>query len=130
MKSFFAGPLPDNARNLMRRLGYGEQRTYAGQVSYNRLISNSPFPKFHAYVDEKDGGIQINLHFDQTGAGGDFGREHRGEYEGPLVEREMARIGAAINAFANQANAGKEDNGPGYASAPAKKGGFWGGLFG
>lgn len=128
MKSSFAGPLPENARNLMRRLGYGEQRKYDGQVSYNRLISNNPFPKFHAYVEEKDGGIQINLHLDQTGAGGDFGREHRGEYEGPLVEREMARMATAIVSLKNQANAGKEDNGP--SSASTKKSGFWGSLFG
>lgn len=122
MKSFFAGPMPDNARNLMRRLGYGEQRKYDGSVSYNRLLSNTPFPKFHAYVEDKDGGLQVNLHLDQKGASYESNHAHSGEYEGPLVEREMARMSAGIQSLKNQADAGKEDNGGGS--------GFWGGLFG
>ena len=39
MKQFFAGPLSDNARNLLRRMGYGEQRTRAGQISYVKRIA-------------------------------------------------------------------------------------------
>ncbi len=128
MNVFIKGPLPDHARNIMQRLGYGEQRSREGQVSFNRRFTSAPYPKYHAYVENKDGGLQVNLHLDQTAGGGDFGREHRGEYGGPLVEKEIARIQAGVESLRGQADAGKEDNGP--SSRPAKSGGFWSSLFG
>lgn len=129
MNVFIAGPLPDHARNIMQRLGYGEQRASHGQVSFNRRFTSAPFPKYHAYVEEKDGGLQLNLHLDQTASGSDFGREHRGEYAGPLVEREIARLKSGVESMRGQAEAGKEDNGPSSEPGP-KRGGFWGTLFG
>lgn len=92
MKQTIFGPLPENARNFMRRIGYGELRTYSGQISYASSISGGSFPRFHAYVeDTSDGGIQINLHLDQKEQSAE-GTAHAGEYEGKLVEEEMGRI--------------------------------------
>lgn len=125
MQRFIPGPLPDHARNILRRLGYGEQQNSQGQISFNRRFSNAPFPKYHAYVEDKNGGLQVNLHIDQKAASYDDSRAHNGEYEGPLVEQEMQRIALFVTSLVSQTQAGREDN----PSSP-KKGGFFGGLFG
>lgn len=93
MKQTLSGPLPDHARNLMRRMGYGEQRARSGQISYVKRVSSERFPRYHAYVEDiAGGGMQVNLHVDQKEASYEGTSAHSGEYEGPLVEREMAGI--------------------------------------
>src|SRR3989338_4001358 len=87
MKQFFAGPLSDNARNVLRRLGYGEQRTRAGQISYVKRVAGERFPRYHAYVEDMNDGIQVNLHVDQKEASYEGTSTHAGEYEGPIVEQ-------------------------------------------
>lgn len=73
----------------MRRCGYGEH--HGKETSYISRIGNDEYPHYHVYVGEKNGGLEINLHLDQKqGSLGD--KMHAGEYSGPLVEQEMARI--------------------------------------
>ncbi len=124
MKRYLPGPLPDHARNLMRRLGYGEHRGYGEQLSYARRASGADFPRYHAYVEDVDGGMQINLHVDQKAASYRGSHAHGGEYEGPLVEREMERI---VSSIARLQPMPAPAPAPG---APEKKKGFWGSLFG
>lgn len=126
MKKFFAGPLSDNARNLLRRLGYGEQRTRAGQISYVKRVAGERFPRYHAYVEDRNGGIQVNLHVDQKEASYEGTSAHAGEYEGPVVEREMKRIAEFVVGLKSV------DSAPAPNSTPSteKKKGFWGILFG
>lgn len=76
----------------MRQLGYGEQRTRAGQISFTKRAGGGRFPRYHVYVEDRDGGMQVNLHLDQKAASYEGTATHGGEYEGPLVEQEMARI--------------------------------------
>ncbi len=109
----------------MRRLGYGEHLGHGGQTSFERRITGGDFPRLHAYVEEKNNGLQINLHLDQKqGAAG--GSMHGGEYEGPLVEQEMTRITSSITGMGMPTDTGKrytdEDEAP--------KKGFWGSIFG
>lgn len=92
MKYFFPGPLSENARNLMRRLGYGEHRTREGQTSFVKRVGGEGFPRYHAYVEDTNGGIQVNLHVDQKAASYEGTSAHAGEYEGPLVKDEMEKI--------------------------------------
>lgn len=99
MKLFIPGPIPDHARNIMRRLGYGEQRARSGQISYVRRVSSERFPRFHVYVEDMGGGIQVNLHVDQKEATYEGAHAHSGEYEGSLVEREMAAIHAFVTSL-------------------------------
>lgn len=124
MKKFFADPLSENARNFLRRLGYGEQRTRAGQISYVKRVSSERFPRYHAYIEELNGGIQVNLHVDQKEASYEGTSAHAGEYEGSLVEREMRRIEEFVASL----------KGTVQTSAPTltteKKKGFWGTLLG
>lgn len=97
MKTFIPGPLTDNARNMMRRLGYGEQSKFSGQTAFIKRVSGAEFPRYHAYVEDKDGGLQVNLHMDQKAASHEGTHAHAGEYEGPLVEQEMKYIVAWVN---------------------------------
>ena len=92
MKKFIQGPLSENARNFMRRAGYGELQNRRGQMSYSRRLGGGQYPRFHAYVEDSNGGIQINLHVDQKQSSQGSGAAHGGEYDGPLVENELARI--------------------------------------
>lgn len=96
MQIFIPGPLSDHARNLLRRLGYGELTKSSGQTSFAKRISGANFPRFHAYVENKDGGIEINLHLDQKGASHEGSHAHSGEYDGVLVQKEMQYIVAWI----------------------------------
>jgi hypothetical protein len=124
MKQFFPGPLRDNARNLMRRLSYGEQRTRAGQISYVKRIQADRFPRYHAYVEDTNGGIQVNLHLDQKEASYSGTSAHGGEYEGPLVNKEMDRIIELVNGLKGNATPT-----PPHDDTTKKKRGFWETLF-
>lgn len=127
MNTFIPGPLPDQARNLLRRAGYGEHRGFEAQMSYTKRIQNTTFPRYHAYVEDKNGGMQLNLHLDQKEASHNGGHAHSGEYNGPLVERENARIVAAIRAMAQEPSTVE----PSQDQPSTKpKGGFFGWLFG
>lgn len=99
MQILLEGPLPDNARNLMRELGYSEHLGHGGQVSFSRRLGSGDFPRFHAYVEERSGGLQINLHLDQKPVNLGSGARHGGEYEGLVVEREAKRLSSEIHAF-------------------------------
>lgn len=101
MKTFIPGPLTDNARNLLRRLGYGEQTKFSGQTAFIKRVSGGDFPRYHAYVEDRDGGLQVNLHIDQKAASYEGAHAHSGEYEGALVEQEMKYIVAWVNHWKN-----------------------------
>ena len=92
MKTFIHGPLPDHARNLLRRTGYAEQRTRSGQISYTKRVMAGRFPRYHAYVEDLNGGVQINLHVDQKEASYEGSSAHSGDYDGRVVEEEMTRV--------------------------------------
>lgn len=123
MQTFIPGPLSDHARNLMRRLGYGELGKSSGQTSFAKRISGADFPRFHAYVENKDGGIEINLHLDQKGASHEGSHAHSGEYAGPLVEQEMKIIVYNIDLIKNDQFGNTPKPSP---SSSDKKSKFWG----
>ena len=121
MKQFFPGPLSDNARGLLRRLGYGEHRGHEGQLSYTMRVTGQLFPRYHAYIEDKDGGLQVNLHVDQKAASYEGTSAHAGEYEGPLVEQEMRRIAQFVRGLGAPSEPAKP------VAKPTTSGkGFWG----
>ncbi|MEK7452164.1 MAG: hypothetical protein AAB664_02405 [Patescibacteria group bacterium] len=99
MQKLFSGPLPDHGRNIMRRFGYGELRKWNGETSYAKRVSAANFPRYHAYIEDKSEGLQINLHVDQKEASHEGSHAHSGEYDGPLVEAEMAYFTKAITSL-------------------------------
>lgn len=86
-------------RMIMRRCGYGEIVNRQGKRSYTRLLRGVPYPRFHAYVEAKEEGFQINFHLDQKAPVYNSGAAHAGEYDGPVVETEAARISGIIEQF-------------------------------
>jgi len=122
MQIFVEGPLSETARNLMRKLGYGEVTKYSGQVSYVKRVFGGSFPRYHVYVEEKNGGMQINLHLDQKEASHVGTRAHAGEYDGPLVEKEMTYLVAWINHWKQEASTQTQE--PPHVT-PKKKKWFW-----
>lgn len=127
MNTFIPGPLADTARNLLRRAGYGEHRGREAQLSYVKRIHGTPYPRYHAYVEDRNGGMQLNLHLDQKEASYGSGHAHSGEYSGPLVERESARIISFVKSLGSSAPTEAREERP---PASKKRGGFFGWLMG
>lgn len=77
----------------MRRMGYGEIfDSKTSHISYVRRLSRGHYPRLHAYVDDIEGGISINLHLDQKKASYEGQTAHSGEYDGKLVKAEIERL--------------------------------------
>jgi hypothetical protein len=112
--------LKDNPRTLIRRAGYSEHfDSRSGHTSYARRLDRGIFPKFHVYLSEKQGGIEVSLHIDQKQPSYGVGHMHSGDYEGPLVESELERIREFF-----------ENAPPPETEEEPKKKGFLGRLFG
>lgn len=79
--------LKENLYNFLRKCGYAPFHN-----SYIKVLSNSGYPRFHLYIDEKENHYIFNLHLDQKKPS--YGKEtaHSGEYEGKVVEEEGERI--------------------------------------
>lgn len=101
MKLRCDGPHRFNPEYMLRRCGYGKMvGRNTGQISYMRMINGRTlYPRFHAYIEEFEGGFQVNLHLDQKQPSYQGTSAHGGEYEGEVVEREGARIMAMIATF-------------------------------
>ena len=87
MKGQFQFPL----RMLMRKCGYVE-KPGKGQTSYVNAFGAGGYPRFHAYVDTLDDGYVVKLHLDQKKPSYGSHTAHSGEYEGPVVLKEIERI--------------------------------------
>lgn len=58
-----------------------------------RSFSGTGYPRFHIYSKELENRIYaLNLHLDQKRPTYQGVSAHSGEYEGPLVEKEVRRI--------------------------------------
>lgn len=110
----------DRAVQFMRRAGYGFQKEGRGEVAFIRRVGSSDFPRYHAYVTEQPGAIQVNLHVDQKAPTYGDGRAHSGEYDGPLIAEEAARLQGLV--------ASATPPGARPSSPPSGKRGFWGRL--
>ncbi|PKM89105.1 hypothetical protein CVU83_00590 [Candidatus Falkowbacteria bacterium HGW-Falkowbacteria-2] len=83
------------AAQWLRRAGYTfiTDRS-SGQDSFVRRLGGDFYPRFHLYVQEVAGSDELyfNLHLDQKKASYEGQSRHSGEYEGELVEGEVARL--------------------------------------
>lgn len=86
-----------NPRDLIRRCGYGELRKrQTGELSYVKRVHRAEFPRFHVYINMSDTGFCFSLHLDQKEHTYTGTRAHSGEYDGPVVATEAARIQMTI----------------------------------
>jgi len=105
-------PRPSNTLVAIRRCGYAQFRDpRSGDESFTRRLGTGFYPRFHLYVEERDDVLMLNLHLDQKqpsypstalGAGGVRWHAHSGEYDGPTVENEAARIVSALKNIAEK----------------------------
>lgn len=81
------------AAKLLKLAGYIYiiDRKY-GKDSYSRPLGRYHYPRFHVYIDDATNYLTINLHLDQKQAIYVGVKRHSGEYDGPAVEGEMARL--------------------------------------
>src|SRR3989339_205005 len=88
-----------NLRIFMRRAGYAEFNDFnANKISYAKRLGTDFYPRFHVYINQKDGFDFLSLHLDQKKASYAGSRAHNGEYDGELVEREAPRDEESRNA--------------------------------
>jgi hypothetical protein len=90
--------LEQRPENLLRQAGYVylmDRNT--GQESFVRRFGRGFYPRFHLYLEEKNGQIILNLHLDQKQASYDGANAHNGEYDGEVVEREIERIKSFVS---------------------------------
>ncbi|MEK7632158.1 MAG: hypothetical protein AAB445_04880 [Patescibacteria group bacterium] len=80
-----------NVKVFFSRLGYHLERN----GSYSRRAGTGQFPRYHAYVELVGDTVRVNVHLDAKAASYVGTSAHAGEYDGPLIETEMARIQAA-----------------------------------
>jgi len=91
----------ENIVNLMRKVGYHYQRKddEKAELIFTRPLLGVPYPRFHIYLkeDRQTEEISINLHIDQKKPIYEATIAHSGEYQGEVVEKEVARIKKALN---------------------------------
>lgn len=85
--------LKENSVQLMRTAGYIFKRGIVGEeMSFERPLETSGFPKFHIYLTEDQNNIYLNLHLDQKRPSYAGTSAHSGEYDGDLLTEEINRI--------------------------------------
>lgn len=88
-------PPGENIYATMRKVGYHPLGVdlNTGEQIFSRRLGLEKYPHFHVYIAEgKSGKIIINLHLDQKKPVYKGAPAHSGEYRGPVLEKEAARI--------------------------------------
>lgn len=95
--------LPKNLKlthkTYLQRAGYHEfSDPNTGKISYIRRYSRDFYPRLHVYLEERQENVILSLHLDQKKPSyGGGTHAHGGEYNGAVVEREIARLRDFIN---------------------------------
>ena len=114
----------ENSRNLMRDCGYLEifdRKT--GKFSFVKKLRGDHYPRFHVYINkEAPGLLQLNMHLDMKKPTYEGFTAHSGEYSGPLVEQEAARIQKTLESLVANPSSAKP--------APLGKKSLWSSMFG
>lgn len=100
----FLNKLNTTTANFIRVCGYVQiTNPHNQETSYARALDPGRFyPRFHIYPDETSKQIIINLHLDAKRPSYQGTTAHSGEYDGPVVETEAARIQTIASRLALQ----------------------------
>jgi hypothetical protein len=93
MKIHWDKQLNQQPRLILEQAGYHEfvdPNTH--KLSYIMRVSSQFYPRYHVYVKLNGPKVTVDLHIDQKKASYKGQRAHSGEYDGPLVEEEIARL--------------------------------------
>lgn len=90
------GDLPRNL--LLRKCGYAEfQDPNTLQISYVKRPGSGFYPRFHVYLKDHPRGFIVDIHLDQKKPSyGGGTHAHSGEYDTPVVKKELLRIAERI----------------------------------
>jgi len=82
----------------MRDAGYHFQREdhERDAIEYSFVRPRIGFPRFHIYAKMEGNDLALNLHLDQKKPVYRRATAHSGDYDGPVIESEAARIKQAI----------------------------------
>lgn len=95
--------LGENVAQIMRRAGYAASTNPENNItSYTRRLGRDWYPRFHVYVEERDGVRLIKLHLDQKKPSYAGAHAHNADYDGPQVEAELQRIQGIIASESNE----------------------------
>lgn len=82
-----------SGHDVMQRFGYARIVSYhTGKESYSKRLYREHYPRFHVYLKEAGEQLTFSLHLDQKQASYAGSHMHSGEYDGPLVEQEIANL--------------------------------------
>lgn len=88
-----------DVHEFLRRAGYVFiTDRVRDKSSYVRSLGRYHYPRLHMYLEEAPDRIIFNLHLDQKQVSYEGSNMHSGEYDGPVVEAEIARLKNAIRA--------------------------------
>ena len=98
MKMLFPEDYGDSARNLMLKCGYAEfSDPNTHKISYVKRPGQGFYPRFHVYLKDHPEGFVVDIHLDQKKASyGGSSHMHSGEYDTPVVKKELLRIAECI----------------------------------
>lgn len=89
---FNKNEISDPEKNILR-CGYAkiiDRRM--GKTSFAKRIHRDFYPRFHVYIKIENDAVIFDLHLDQKRPIYEGVTAHSGEYDGDVVEREMARV--------------------------------------
>ncbi|MDA1337713.1 MAG: hypothetical protein O3C23_03070 [bacterium] len=84
----------ETLQNVLRTCNYAPDGADArtGELRFFRSARGGKYPRFHIYAQGPDDNITLNIHLDQKQQSYEGSSAHSGEYDGPLLEQEIARI--------------------------------------
>ncbi|EKE14073.1 MAG: hypothetical protein ACD_12C00686G0003 [uncultured bacterium] len=94
MKIFIKKSFKENIPNLIRHLGYHENRSRFSQgLNFVRTVSRGFYPRFHLYINQAtEEELELNLHLDQKKSSYPGTHAHAGDYDTEVVKEEAERI--------------------------------------
>jgi len=107
MKQAYPLNVVQNPLAVLRKAGYSYFKDpQTGDESFIIRLTPEFYPRFHLYVESNASTVSFNLHLDQKKASYGENHAHSGEYDGPTIEKEMARIDGWVKAE-NRSNQSK-----------------------
>ncbi len=88
-----------NPLAVLRKAGYSFFKDpLSHEESFVLRLTPEFYPRFHLYVAQANEQITLSLHLDQKKPSYGEGNKHSGEYEGPVIEKELKRIDGWVRA--------------------------------
>lgn len=99
MQQVFPRAAMPNPVATLRKAGYSPfLDPVTKEDSFVLRLGPDFYPRFHVYVEQRDDEVTLNLHLDQKQPSYGQGAAHGGEYDSPVVAREMRRIESWVSA--------------------------------